>query len=417
MSVIEKVLLKSLSKTLKVVLGESGVKLRFVALTKSVVAFPNSEEDEDDKEESSSNQFYLCMGEHALYLVTYDMSLALIKGGVSYDKLEEIVADKSRENLFEIKLSGGGVFDLRDGKHTSLKLLSYDRERIMSRLQTYWRTHYMYTTWKVPDLTTECAINQGSVSAEIQGGSDFYSRAFKECPDDEVELKISDYVFWADDSFRPRSREGSFFSKDYGRLKVRLCPEGSVLCLKQSKHFSIKAVADEEIERVTSQVSSYVFVQQPRFYRKKYNLTHDRAQWTAWCAHVRTGGCKSTSSTKIAENRDVIIIAARRKYIPPLMANYQDFVFTLYSKNWLKKKEQDIIARGEKAFRLCTGMYDSLRTKALQDFDYDFNVLQTKADTLWLDEDASKHFQATLLLQPSGCDRARHFVLSVLRIM
>ena len=120
MSVIEKVLLKSLSKTLKVVLGESGVKLRFVALTKSVVAFPNSEEDEDDKEESSSNQFYLCMGEHALYLVTYDMSLALIKGGVSYDKLEEIVADKSRENLFEIKLSGGGVFDLRDGKHTSL---------------------------------------------------------------------------------------------------------------------------------------------------------------------------------------------------------------------------------------------------------------------------------------------------------
>lgn len=275
----------------------------------------------------------------------------------------------------------------------------------------------MYTTWKVPDLTTECTVEPGSVDATVPSGSDFFSRAFKECPDDERELTVSDYVFWADDSFRPRSREGSFFSKEYGRLKVRLCPQGSVLRLKHSKHFSIKAVADEEIARVTSQVSNFVFVEQPRFYRKKYNLTHDRAQWTAWCAHLRTGASKSTSSTKNAENRDVIIIAARRKYIPPIMANYQDFVFTLYSKNWLKKKEQDIVARGERAFRLCTGMYDSLRTKALQDFDYDYNVLQTKADTLWLDEDASMHFQATLLLQPSGYDRARHFVLSVLRIM
>ena len=172
---VEIVLLKSLSKTLKVVLGERNVKLRFVALTKSAEAFPlenekEEEKDEDEKEKSSTDQFYLCMGEHALYLVTYDMSTALIKGGVSYDKLKSIVKDESKENLFEIKLSGG-VLDLKDKSHTSLKLLSYDRERITNRLQMYWRTHYMYTTWKVPDLTTECTVEPGSVDATVRDES------------------------------------------------------------------------------------------------------------------------------------------------------------------------------------------------------------------------------------------------------
>ena len=57
MSVVESVLLKSLSKTLKVVLGESRVKLRFVALTKSAEAFPlENEKEEKVKEKEKAKE-------------------------------------------------------------------------------------------------------------------------------------------------------------------------------------------------------------------------------------------------------------------------------------------------------------------------------------------------------------------------
>eukprot|EP00939_MAST-03C_sp_MAST-3C-sp1_P001536 g1536.t1 len=460
MSCVEDILTGSLTHTLKVCLGHS-VKLRHVALTKTVVKFPGRDPSYTDKDEphlrrrttgttrdkddqasssvqdeegedtsSSSRRVYLCMGEHAFYLVSQDMSTVLIKGGISYDLLDKIVWDGARENLFEIQLKSPGVTDLAGKRYQHIPIATYDRQSIMNRLQLYWRTHYMFTTWKVPDMATQCKVDRGKVSTKgsdegDEDAEEFFSRAFKDCPDGEVEYDLKNYRFWVDESFAAGSKPGQYRSrKKYGRMVVQVKPVKSVVDLRRSKYSLIKAVADAEVTRIADLVKEYVHVSQPHFYRKKYNLTHDQAKWTAWVSHIRTGAKleqldpRVNKAATIAQMRDIVVVAARRQYIPPLMAGYQDFVFTMYAKSWKQlKKKADIEKRGEHVFRVCTGVYDSLRTKSLQDFEYDYNVLQTKADTLWLDEDAARHFQSTLLLMPSGYYRARRFVLSVLRIL
>jgi len=446
MSIVANILRDTLACTLKSLLGHE-VKLRYVVLAKSRERFPIKSKgkdtatstvrgDQDDVRSSSSGsrgstyssseKFYLCMGEHAFYLVSHDMKVVYVEGGIAYNLLDKVITDDVRENLFEIKLKKPGAVDMAGNYRRSLYLISFDRDAIVQRLQIYWRTHCMYTTWKVPDMTKECRVEKGRVGGGGGGaGTEFFSRAFKDCPEGEVEFDVGNYRFWIDDSFVAGSRPGHYRSRQkYGRLTVQVKPSGSIIELKRSRLYSIKSVADEEVQRIASLVKEYVFVSTPKFYRKKYNLTHDQAQWTAWVAHMRTGrkrdmlDPKMNKSATICQQRDVVIVAARRKYIPPLMASYQDFVFTMYAKSRHKlTNDADIMKRGEATFRMCTSVYDSLRTKSLQDFDYDFNVLQTKADTLWLDNDAMQHFQATLLLQSSGYYRARRFVLSVLRVM
>ena len=57
-------------------------------------------------------------------------------------------------------------------------------------------------------------------------------------------------------------------------------------------------------------------------YNKKSNLTSDKAQWQGWECLVRT------------QTRDIHIIILRRKYIPPMMDSFQDFVFMFYGKSF-----------------------------------------------------------------------------------
>ena len=164
---------------------------------------------------------------------------------------------------------------------------------------------------------------------------------------------------------------------------------GSAQDLAHSCFYSIKAVADAEVRRIAGLVEDYVFIGTPAMCPKRYNLTHDQSQWEAWCTHIRTGKRSTKTDAKRSraaalQRRDIVIIAARRKYIPPLMSSYQDIVITLISKSWTKANgdAQKIRLKGEKTKEVCRGMFDSLRTTSLQNFKYDFNVLQCKVSLL-----------------------------------
>lgn len=56
----------------------------------------------------------------------------------------------------------------------------------------------------------------------------------------------------------------------------------------------------------------WIFSSNPYF--KKKNLTADKAEWSGWEIHARTN------------LNDFIITVERRKYIPPIMENFCDFI-------------------------------------------------------------------------------------------
>ena len=48
------------------------------------------------------------------------------------------------------------------------------------------------------------------------------------------------------------------------------------------------------------------------------NIVNDPAEWTGWEVNIRT------------KQRTLIVIMMRRKYIPPMLENYDDFVIAFY---------------------------------------------------------------------------------------
>ncbi len=53
-------------------------------------------------------------------------------------------------------------------------------------------------------------------------------------------------------------------------------------------------------------------------YVKRENINIDPSEWKGWEVHART------------QKRDIFLILFRRKYLPPMMDNYNEMAFALY---------------------------------------------------------------------------------------
>ena len=105
--------------------------------------------------------------------------------------------------------------------------------------------------------------------------------------------------------------------------------------IKNAEMLTIKAVAERVMEEVGATCSRYSLIDTPGQYIKKMNLAGDPAAWDAWAIHLRTGTAKDQRAgdvavDSLAAQRDIAVIAARRRYIPPTMDTSQDIVLVYY---------------------------------------------------------------------------------------
>lgn len=109
------------------------------------------------------------------------------------------------------------------------------------------------------------------------------------------------------------------------------------------------------------------------------NLNADPAEWNCWELHART------------MNRDVFIIIMRRKYIPPLMENFQDIVIILYGPIGFKteipndEKRKDKDKEKEKGKKHLSKTDKELLLEALEDAQNEAilkNILRGIADSM-----------------------------------
>ena len=148
-----------------------------------------------------------------------------------------------------------------------------------------------------------------------------------------------------------------------------------------------------------------------RPYIKKYNLTEDKAQWSAWQVHLRIEQNDSAIGSQVAipDNgadgetgiegaqtieRDLFVTAVRRKYIPPLMECYQDMlVISVY--NYEKSATEAEKKRESKLFlqKVHQKVVDTLHPQNNINLKIYHVFVTQKANSLLMDEGSMKFFE------------------------
>lgn len=130
-------------------------------------------------------------------------------------------------------------------------------------------------------------------------------------------------------------------------------------------------------------------------YHKKMNLVGDLASYGCWAVHLRT------------PQRDVGVLAIRRKFIPPVGDTYQDIFIVLHDDVGI-----------EDAVMFMSGLErqaDTLSPLVKVPF-YDDTITKVKADALLYDEDSFSWFHAEGIIS-SQVDAARAFYKSLANLL
>ena len=220
--------------------------------------------------------------------------------------------------------------------------------------------------------------------------------------------------------------------------------------------YSPKHVAEHYVRKeIAPHVRKYRYLGRPRALIKRGNTSGDPSSWDAWMIVIRVGSGfgqsggsgvqlhrhggsdndsdsdsdtnegehRKTSSRKnishgrgghdahhMFENRDIVVIAARRSFIPPSMDMSQDIVIVHLSK-------QNIVASSTRGVIAGQCVFDTLGPKT-RDFNYDTIVIQTKADALLLSDAEYSWFAFQHDIRPQNAfDRGRQFCLCLLKLL
>jgi len=140
-------------------------------------------------------------------------------------------------------------------------------------------------------------------------------------------------------------------------------------------------------------------------YIKKMNLAADKAQWTAWEMHFRTG------------EYDIFVSVVRRKFIPPLMDIFEDIICYSTVKTFDENKQIGDMAKIED-FQIQTHQtaIDSIFPEMRYTKFYK-NIITEKSNSLLMDEDTMNFYHYNLNIAPTGIEYAVHYMTSILNIL
>ncbi len=225
------------------------------------------------------------------------------------------------------------------------------------------------------------------------------------------------YAFFCPTTFRrgPRSQpdlfydvQGSNRERSRDAFYVRVKPARP---LQEDANTTLKQIVDEVIEnQVMPHIQSYQRVGAPKEYYKKMNLTGDPASWEAWEVHIRAQRPKTQNQRDvIVGEREIGIIACRRKYIPPVMDSSQVIVVTYFGGKGKWDHDETFMDSPER-------IVDSLTATSLCHVP-DRLVIQTKADALLFDEEGYAWFHKRLNVQPRAMRMAKQFCAVILQLL
>ena len=182
------------------------------------------------------------------------------------------------------------------------------------------------------------------------------------------------------------------------------------ITLEDASRVTCKQIAEHVLSmEVAPRLADFRVIGTPGEYFKSQNLTGDPASWEAYSMHIRGLDAASGSKNRIYGNRDVAIVVARRKYIPPVMDMAQTFILVFYGKTLEQQDGSGFMSAPE-------GIIDTLSPRS-RAYEPDRLVIHTRANALLFDEEAYAWYQARLGIMPKAAHRAKQFCKSILYLL
>jgi len=166
-------------------------------------------------------------------------------------------------------------------------------------------------------------------------------------------------------------------------------------------------VVDHFVSQIGDQVLDYRIIEVAQNVEKTVDHSDDIASFDCRRVRIRTSGRRhNTKRSARYANRDICISVIQRKFIPPMMDQYQNVVVLCVGS----------LDRAHENKQHCDTITSTLCTRATS-FAWDAMVVQTKADALMLDEESFDWYAKHLHVYPETVDLARSFCASILNIL
>ncbi len=405
-------------------------------------------EDEESKMAELQNFYYLCLGKHSLHILDRNMRAKEEFDGVlvtvPYACIENITFNpESRDSeLFVLNFSS---LPLKCKCPLQLFCNSTARKQLLDNLEICWRTDHMFQHWDVrdfPKTETKAALLPHHMSPYLpenwKGDQKGAASEFTNAPPGFSRHNVKDYMFFCQANFVPRierasgrNEQGLFVSiPNEGRSKkaskndtklsnLKMHMETNCffyirvsekISLEEASTVTCKQIAEHTLAvEIAPRLAEYRVIGTPGEYFKTQNLTGDPASWEAFTMHLRGLDAAPGPINRLYGNRDVAIVVARRKYIPPVMDMAQTFILVFYGESLRQREGSAFMSAPE-------GVIDTLSPRS-RAYEPDRLVIQTKANALLFDEEAYAWYQARLNIVPKAVLRAKQFCKSILRLL
>ena len=156
------------------------------------------------------------------------------------------------------------------------------------------------------------------------------------------------------------------------------------ISLEEASTVTCKQIAEHTLAvEIAPRLADYRVIGTPGEYFKTQNLTGDPASWEAFTMHLRGLDAAPGPINRLYGNRDVAIVVARRKYIPPVMDMAQTFILVFYGESLRQREGSAFMSAPE-------GVIDTLSPRS-RAYEPDRLVIQTKANALLFDDSMCLH--------------------------
>ncbi|KOO25498.1 arm repeat protein [Chrysochromulina tobinii] len=328
-------------------------------------------------------KMYICLGKRALFLIDFEPPF---QEQFYYAWVRRVIIDSDNLLLFQI--------DFHEGRQ-SLLLESFERSRLCDELAICWKADAMFRQWRwqpFPLKRGQCDVGRRDRARTAV--------EFTAAPQKMQRIEFKGYQLFLDDAYREDSLgadgmpSGRYRATGRDReIAVVVDPAASVSGLGRREKHSLRLAA-ERMARGNA-TDTEMMVLRSEQYHKKMNLVGDLASYGCWAVHLRT------------PQRDVGVIAIRRKFIPPVGDTYQDIFIVLHDDVGI-----------EDAIMFMNGLErqaDTLSPLVKFPF-YDDTITKVKADALLYDEDSFSWFHAEGIIS-SQVDAARAFYKSIANLL
>lgn len=373
-----------------------------------VLVFDNSQE---------GQKGCICIGKHFIFFVKREMN-GMIAGfeKLSYLDIDKAISDTSSARFFLLELSKKPNSQWQGG--TRILVQSEHRETLLQRIGLCWQAEVMFRNFEVkkfPQAKTNISDQMPSAKKLLK--NNFEQIKVLPFSGYEDNFQHRGYSFWLREGFKSLSglKDGTFVHENGWEVQYNshaVVVPGDVRCMIQvdDEHLimdlegntegkeELRAVAMSYQQSLTDNLSQFYVVVAGQ-YLKRLNRLDDVAAWDGWEFFVRS------------KEYAFACVIFRRKYIPPMCSNSQDITVVLRCP--AQNMTNDLC---EVILDECRFVADSLAS--INDTQQVYiNSIQTRLDTLHLNEDGYQWAEGQLNMVPSVRPAGVRFVFSIVKLL